>query len=650
MATEKKTPPKPHGKINLSQAVSTYGTGAICELRSFRGSSASLNSVMITGLEWWRDHDLREIHEPTLAKSLGVRYLREPPVEDEEEGGSWVTVPSVRFPRYLACSKCERLGVVGKQFDGTGMGTPRCNANNCSGHGVPARLVTACFHSLADGNEDTQPGHIDDFPWHWWTFSEHDGPRCKSPQLFLHALGTTSALAGLRVECRCPECKGKVGRTLEHVFGEDSLRGLKCSGNRPWLNDKESGCGRKIRALLRGASNVFFHVTASAISIPPYSEALVQLIADKCLAIAASVSQGFPVEQLVSQVKNFIPYLGERYTDMQIDNALRVLGDDQRIRAVSSDLEQRFYEREALREGRPEEEKGRSEFVASVLSRAHLDETELLSEQLERLVQVTRLREVRALRGFTRIDAPIGADPYAISCAPLCRQLRDWLPAQEVRGEGIYIELTESRVVSWESTAAVQSRITLLHKRFQDARTLRGLPPAEPAELPSARYVLTHTLAHLLIKQLSLECGYSSASLRERLFVFEEQGDSAIQTGRSAGLLIYTSTSDADGTLGGLVRQGEAKRLELLLHSALEGARWCSSDPLCIESEGQGADARNFAACHACCLLSETSCENANRDLDRGMLVGTQASPDLAFFQKYQALGATAITSTTDGD
>jgi hypothetical protein len=529
------------------------------------------------------------------------------------------------------------------------MGTPRCNANNCSGYGVPARIVTACFHSPNDGGEDTQPGHIDEFPWEWWAFSQHDGPRCASPQLFLRALGNTSSLAGLRVECRCPECEKRtpkyIGRTLENVFQQEHLAGLHCFGNRPWLDDEQPACKRKVRALLRGASNVYFHVTASAISIPPYSEALVQLIADRCSPILAQAGT-FAFDVLVTMVKNFIPYLGEQYTDEQIERALRVLEDTTLVYAVKSDLEQRYHERAALREGRPEEEKGRSEFVAQVVSEEEMESAPFCASHVSRLVKVTRLREVRALRGFTRIEQPIGADPYNIGCAPLHRTGADWLPATEVRGEGIYLELNEHHLAEWAKREAVEARIRLLHTRYQEARAARGLPPAPPDALPSQRYVLVHTLSHLLVKQLSLECGYSSASLRERLYVFGGNDKDDCGKDKSTGVLIYTSTSDADGTLGGLVRQGTPSRLEELLRSSLEGARWCSSDPLCIESEGQGADARNLAACHACCLLSETSCENGNRDLDRGLLVGTQDRPDTAFFAQYVAIGATPTRAT----
>lgn len=642
--SDKKRPPPTHGEINLSQTVSTYGIGSVCELRAFRGSSAGLNSAMILGLDWWDTKRLRKISEPTLAKSLGVRDLLEAPIVTDDKTETWEAVPAVRFPRYLVCSACERLGVVGKEFDGTGMGRPKCADQKCRGHGVPARLVVACFHSPKDGDEDLQPGHIDDFPWKWWAFSEHMGPKCKSPQLYLRALGTTSSLAGLRVECRCPECKGSVGRTLEHVFGENALTQLTCFGIRPWLNDEQPGCSRKIRALLRGASNVFFHVTASAISIPPYSEALVQLIAERCEALIAQIGTQ-PIASVIQMVKNFIPYIGDKYTDEQIGSALALLGDGNSVPFVQSDLEQRVLERTALREGRPEEDGGRSEFVAQIVSQDRLERAPMLARYLGTLVEVSRLREVRVFRGFTRINSPQGTDAYRTRCAPVARQKLDWLPAFEVRGEGIYVELAETKVASWEGRPAVVRRIGLLRQNLQRIRKELGQPVAEDDELPTARFVLVHSLAHLLMKQLSLECGYSSASLRERLYVFNGAGDSRTGNEKSASVLIYTATADADGTLGGLVRQGDPERLEKMLWSALEGARWCSSDPLCMESTGQGSDARNLAACHACCLLSETSCENCNRDLDRALLVGIRGEPDLAFFEDMQCTDALASTA-----
>jgi hypothetical protein len=631
----KDTSPRSHGQINLSQAVSNYGVGAVCELRSFFEAKAKLNSVMIAGQDWWVTKDLKRISEPTLAKSLNVKYLVEPPLQDDDEG-SWNQIPAARFPRWLVCSKCERLGMVGREFSDLNMTQPECNDSKCKGKGVPARLVRACFHQAKDGDNTAPTGHIDDFPWVWWAFSLPKREACSSPKLYLISTGKSSSLAGLRVECRCPECRGLVGRTLEDVFGQIAY--TSCTGRRPWLNDEDPiQCNRQMRVLLRGASNIYFAVTPSAISIPPFSASLVRRIDEECRLVVDSVGK-LPMETLVSMVTNFIPYITKSYSEDQIAHALLVLANPEAVQVVKSDQEQRLNERVALRQGMPEESIGKSEFVAEPTSKSELSDSSILDDKVEHLVRVTRLREVRVLRGFTRVVPPPSGDLYTTPCAPIARKAVNWLPAFEVRGEGIYIELSNDKVGRWEALDSVKKRTRLMHYNQQEARRINGLPPLIDSELPSSRLIMVHTLAHLLMKQLSLECGYSNASLRERLYVIDHQQAEEMRSSESAGFLIYTSTSDADGTLGGLVRQGTTHRLEQLLKSSIESAGWCSSDPLCIESTGQGADARNLAACHACCLLSETSCETGNRDLDRGFLIGTDKNPELGFFRELISL------------
>jgi hypothetical protein len=606
------------GKVGRSQAVSTYGVGSIYELRMFRGAGLnSLHSVMMAGLEWWPRSGEAKIREPVLQKVLKVKYFRLPPVaEDDDKDAS--CVPAVRFPRWLVCNRCSQLGVVGQQFSDLGHTGPSCNAVRCGGKGVPTRLVVACFHARDDDAEDNQPGHIDDFPWVWWAHSL-SGQKCEAPALKLETTGKTASLAGLVL--RCLSCKA--GRSLEQAFGENALRGLRCNGNRPWLNDREEGCQRRLRAVQRGASSVYFPVLASAISIPPYSSSLLQELSARCDAIVMNAADPtIPVTVLVNMVKNSLPDARDRYTDRQIEDALRHLsGGGQHAPTAASSKEYRSQERRAILEGRTDEEDPDSQFVARPVPRSELPPT--LATYMSGLVRVHRLREVRALRGFCRIQPPGGLDPYTVRCAPLSVRRLDWLPAIEVRGEGVYLELDPNLVSQWEGRQAVKERMDLLHEHYRTSRP----NAADPDQLPAARLVLVHTLSHLLIKQLSLECGYSGASLRERLYV--GGGDGAPD---ELGVLIYTATTGSDGTLGGLVRQGRPERLERILMGALEGARWCSSDPLCIESRGQGVDALNLSACHACCLVSETSCELRNTLLDRGLLVGTPDAADIAFF------------------
>ncbi len=146
-------------------------------------------------------------------------------------------------------------------------------------------------------------------------------------------------------------------------------------------------------------------------------------------------------------------------------------------------------------------------------------------------------------------------------------------------------------------------------------------------------FVLTHSFSHALMRQLSLESGYSSAAIRERLYVFGPQEGQDEYPARY-GVLIYTSSADSEGSLGGLMRQGQPDRLYPSVLAAIADASWCSSDPLCIESEAQGADGMNLAACHACLLLSETSCEEFNRLLDRALLTGTPGHPAIGYFNE----------------
>ena len=203
-----------------------------------------------------------------------------------------------------------------------------------------------------------------------------------------------------------------------------------------------------------------------------------------------------------------------------------------------------------------------------------------------------------------------------------------WLPAVENRGDGIFIQLQLDRVRKWETTGAVVNRVATIRAAYEEAWKDRGRPGAPP-NVVTPRLLLTHSLAHALIRQLSLSCGYTSASLRERLYV--DVGP----TWEMAGLLIFTSSPDADGTLGGLARQGENANIVRVFEDALSSMTWCSSDPLCIEGMHARSEPANGAACHACLLAAETSCEEFNTFLDRALLVGTPAQPQLGFFEEY---------------
>ena len=225
------------------------------------------------------------------------------------------------------------------------------------------------------------------------------------------------------------------------------------------------------------------------------------------------------------------------------------------------------------------------------------------------------------MTGFGRIVPPAsGLDGAELSIKP-----QNWFPATEVRGEGIFLILRRSEVEKWMSGSSdLTSHVSRVLGRIKEDSMVRS----RHGSVVSAEFLLIHTLAHILIRQLTYDCGYDSSSLQERIYVNTSDAET-----KMIGLLIYTASGDAEGTLGGLVRQGLPGRLDETFQAAIANTRYCSSDPLCIESEGQGLDGLNLAACHACALLPETSCETGNTLLDRALLIGTESNPNLGYFK-----------------
>jgi hypothetical protein len=377
---------------------------------------------------------------------------------------------------------------------------------------------------------------------------------------------------------------------------------------------------------MRGASNVYFHVTATALSIPPVSTACKQAVGDIWLVLRPVIDAFSPDNlppQIVEIARNAKPQL-RRYSDEAVLEAIRGLakGESGGAGLPTTDAEQRRAERHAIVTGLSDEDaSGHSLFQSQPVERdAFAAGGPLLASAVGSLALVHRLREVRVLRGFQRLEPPLG-DPFTLPCAPLSRGRLSWLPAVQVYGEGIYFELASDPLSAWQSQAPVRQRVDGIRAKFALVR-----PDADSAFI-TPQFLLMHSLTHLLINQLALDCGYSSSSLRERIYAGSDSDGAPW-----AGALIYTSSASSDGTLGGLVRQGEPDLFGRTLVAAVENAEWCSSDPLCIESTGQGVDALNLAACHACAIVSETSCEHRNAFLDRALITGTPNARGLGFF------------------
>jgi hypothetical protein len=383
-------------------------------------------------------------------------------------------------------------------------------------------------------------------------------------------------------------------------------------------------CGHFLRVLQRGATNVYFPHVVSSIYLPLWAE-------DVTAEVVAVLEQTH-VWALLSQST-----VAGRVDPMRCEVVAGMAGVDAKSLEIAA---QRKLD--GKMPSRPsgavldEEEFRRSEYQAicdgkvGPQSELYVEKAELAAYGADcarffsKVRLVHKLRETRALAGFTRI-LPHDGTLTSARLQPLrLDPAIAWLPAIKVYGEGIFLELNISEIDRWlKSQPEISSRIAPLTARYNAARSARQQPFRN---LP-IKFLVMHTLAHVIINQLSFDCGYGSASLRERLYCDFTDADRPMQ-----GILIYTASGDSEGSMGGLVRQGQPARLEATLRRAMDQAAWCSSDPVCVESKGQGSDSANLAACHGCCLVPETSCEEGNRLLDRALLIGTPENPTVGLF------------------
>ena len=569
------------GELRRNQLITTFSTGAIVDLSDY--------SVMVSGLDFWPSSNLEYVTESRLQRFLRVSGFRQPrPSENAfgrgaEDGG----IPCVRFPRYVFCPICRRLA----PFDTFGGGIKGIRCERCreefpdEARLVPTRFVLCC-----------RRGHIDDFPWQWWIRCP-----CERPKLSIRNEGASTSLSSILISCdRC-----KAQKTMADVFNPESFRGFTCSGARPWLKDKQL-CEQPVVVLQRSATSVHFPNTVSAISIPPYSKSAYRR-----------------VEQL----------WGTAYLDSLDENIVKIMLEKiaAEERLSSNDLWQAYLHRkgESQREGSVDLKEAEYRVLKDPIDFDEEDDFVAQAEPvpsvfgnlIETVVLIKKLRIVTALTGFNRIE------PNRELSAPIKKLSIGWLPATEVLGEGIFLALSQDAVENWirQNSELLKNRIKLVESRRKQLAARNRLILDE---IVNPEFVLLHSLSHLLIRTLTINCGYSTSALQERIYAAKPNDGQETML----GLLIFTAASDSEGSLGGLVQQGEQTRFESTLLEALEQSRWCSSDPLCIESTGQGMDSLNLGACHSCALLPETACETMNSFLDRGLVTGTPETPRLGYF------------------
>lgn len=605
------------GEIRPSQMLWTYGPGSLIDLPNM--------SVITLSTDRWPKAHCHPVHEARLLSSVqsilgpSVQELLMPPLVDSDNDNlnnplAHIGVPVMAFPRWMRCVKCGLLSPCDsnlfklKKNDFRPEQTRYVHAS-CRGSkgdkrasdadAVPARFLTAC-----------RAGHLDDFPWHWFV---HRGPDACSGNLRFYESGASLQTENLWV--RCDQCNKS--RNMAQAFGRAGVNNLPaCRGRHPHLNSFDDECKEEPRGIILGASNGWFPVTLSVLAIPMAGEPLAQIVADGWKMLE-TIKERSHVDLILPGLiaSGQLPGL-DQYANDKIWDAIEA------HRNGGSTIDQRDLkgpEWEVLSEKEPP--KDYPYFMSKKVS-----VPKGFEDVIQRVLLLERLREVNALLGFTRVEAPEeGQGDEAAPRAPLSRSAPDFVPATEVHGEGIFIQFKIDRLKAWSELESVKERDAMLFQGHRGWRHKRKMDPNEG--YPGVRYLLLHTFAHTVIRELALECGYNAASIRERIYADVSDGND------QAGVLIYTAAADSDGTLGGLVELGKPENFGLILSQALDRARICASDPLCAEHDPSKDQSLHGAACHACALVSETSCETGNRHLDRALLVPTLDVFDAAFFQ-----------------
>lgn len=596
-----KSQARPHGQIRQSQMITTFGPGAMLDLPN--------HSVLVGGLEYWSQGG-DEIQEPRLANKLrtllGVHELKlkSPPPDQDDPTSPQTGVTAWQFPEWFITQDVEGGGqanvrsrllvhrkalIKGKFVD----------ADKKRRSVVPVRFVRAC-----------RAGHINDIDWYGFVHQSNDS--CKR-QLMIEERGTSADLSEVWVRCECGADRAMSDAAAVGALGT-------CNGARPWLGQyAHESCGDLYRLLIRTASNAYFPQLLSVISLPDRDEVVskaVDRVWQNFLEYVETIEELKAERTKKPPVKAALEGLGDSEVFAEI-SARRGTGTVEIKSVKQAELETLISTKEEIGNDRPG-----GDFFARSLPRVLWDKPWM--SHIERITLVHRLREVVALAGFTRFEAAApdveGELDVGVRRASIAREVT-WLPAVENRGEGVFLQFKKTSVNSWLAKPQVKAR---------EAKAMAGFErwakdhPGTNRKCPPIAYTMLHSFSHMLITAVALECGYPASAIRERIYAIPNVG---------YGLLLYTGTSDAEGTLGGLVEVG--RRLHEHVRAALELSELCSNDPVCAEHDPVSQhESRNLhgAACHGCLLIAETSCEQHNDFLDRSLVVPTVTGAGAEFF------------------
>ena len=585
---------KEHFHIRPSQVTRNFGPGSIYDNQR--------DSMLVMGLDHWDPTKFKEIRDEMLLHEIkrgafdGVERLVSTSSFKEHTRPGRIPVRS--FPAWGFCPRCDKLVPYRNNKTGRGM---RCDSSECAGRKksegaeppktYPVRFVAACKN-----------GHLDEFPWYRWVHrTEEERAACgpNDARLFL-----VSSSRSLSLESKSVECRGKRCIAGRHAMTRAlSKNGLKfvtfgCTGRRPWLDRDSSGCDEDMKGVFKGATNIYFPLVRSAVTIPPFSDDLAEMIA-KDREEVSRFKKDFDRETYEGILVTKFKLKSESYPEGRhtLEQAVDKIAKMEEFSDRIMNRNALGLEYDALDSG---EDVSDAEFVTENLNGVPA----AFRDVVNRIVLVKKARVVSAITGFTRLDAP-GVEEDA-KIASLSRGRLTWLPVIENRGEGIFFSINNSRLKKWEASSPVRDRLGKI-------MTVQGRLGADPQNYKhGAKYVFLHTLSHIIMKSLSKLAGYSIASFTERIYC----------GGDMAGILIYTYSPSSDGALGGLVELGgnNGGMIWNGLEDAILQSTLCSCDPLCSMQEIERMPRFAGASCHACALLPETCCESMNSLLDRELV------------------------------
>lgn len=586
--------------VRASQAVLTYGVGAMVDFP---------DQILVTAApEIWTNP--KRIYDDRFAKFLGVSYFAMP-----------TEIAYSRFPEWYFCTKCRKFQPIDKWIEEYRK-IDKKNAEDdpymvkhmkcpiCKEELAVSRIVTVCKH-----------GHLNDFPWVKWVHLRSHKSVCNNPSLkFITGGSSSEGLEGLKIECSCGARADLKGAFEKGIF--EKLK-LKCEGRHPFKNSKEI-CDKYPITLQRGSSSVYFPFSLSSLVIPPYANKLNKKVEDsEEYIVCEKMIDG---EETEEEKRELIERKIDKWVEKIANEVAANKNDVKKIltdkwlnnSSANNDMSEDDYRYEEYRAliGEVSGDKN-GDFVRISMPIEEYDIPHIKSVAL-----IEKARVVNALIGFSRI-IPIDTKKDE-GFVYVKRRKTPWYPAYETRGEGIFLEIDSKGIEKWiNDNPEIIERVKILKNNYRESFIGKNNP-----RIITPKFILIHTLSHLLIKALSFECGYSIASLSERLYYSDISKDKQM-----SGIFIYTASGDSEGTLGGLVRQGYPDTLPKIFKKAVKSALRCSNDPICVMNKGQGRDNLNLAACHACALLPETCCEERNAFLDRGMIVGTFENRNIGFWR-----------------